>query len=78
MLADVRAGPISSLVFSKLARLARNTKELLEFAEVFRTEGADLVCLQESRHRLARWPSVLHHDRRHGIDSAETPAVAVA
>jgi site-specific DNA recombinase len=48
MLGDVRAGHISALVFSKLARLARNTKELLEFAEIFRTEGADLVSLQES------------------------------
>ena len=48
MLADVRAGKISGLVFSKLARLARNTKELLEFSEIFRAEGADLVSLQES------------------------------
>jgi len=48
MLADVRAGRISGLVFSKLARLARNTRELLEFAEIFRTEGADLVSLQEA------------------------------
>src|SRR5438067_1477058 len=29
MLADIRTGAISGLVFSKLARLARNTKELL-------------------------------------------------
>ena len=48
MLADIRAGAITGLVFSKLARLARNTKELLEFAEVFRGVGADLVSLQES------------------------------
>ena len=48
MLADVRAGSISGLVFSKLARLARNTKELLEVAEIFRACGADLVSLQES------------------------------
>jgi site-specific DNA recombinase len=48
MLADVRAGRISGLVFSKLARLARNTRELLDFAEIFRTEGADLVSLQEA------------------------------
>src|SRR3954453_15270201 len=33
MLADVRSGRIAALVFSKLARLARNTRELLEFAE---------------------------------------------
>lgn len=48
MLADVRSGHISGLVFSKLARLARNTRELLEFAEIFRQEGADLVSLQEA------------------------------
>ena len=36
MLEDIRTGRISGLVFSKLARLARNTKELLEFAEIFR------------------------------------------
>jgi len=48
MLADVKAGRITALVFSKLARLARNTKELLEFAEFFRTSGADLVSLQEA------------------------------
>lgn len=48
MLADVRSGRITGLVFSKLARLARNTRELLEFAEEFRTHGADLVSLQEA------------------------------
>lgn len=32
MLQDVRTGHIEALIFSKLARLARNTKELLEFA----------------------------------------------
>ncbi|HEX3363966.1 recombinase family protein [Phenylobacterium sp.] len=48
MLVDIRRGTISALVFSKLARLARNTKELLEFAEIFRTCSADLVSLQEA------------------------------
>ncbi len=48
MIADIRNGRISALVFSKLARLARNTKELLEFAEIFREESADLVSLQEA------------------------------
>lgn len=48
MLADVRSGVISGIVFSKLARLARNTKELLEFAEIFRACGADLVSLHEA------------------------------
>src|SRR3984957_18282615 len=35
MLGDMRAGHITGLVFSKLARLARNTRELLEFSELF-------------------------------------------
>lgn len=48
MLADIRAGHISGIVFSKLARLARNTRELLEFAELFRIAGADLISLQEA------------------------------
>lgn len=48
MLGDIRSGRISGLVFSKLARLARNTKELLEFAETFRGCGADLISLQEA------------------------------
>lgn len=47
MLHDLKTGRISGLVFSKLARLARSTKELLEFAEIFRKEGADLVSLAE-------------------------------
>lgn len=48
MLADVRRGHITGLVFSKLARLARNTKELLEFADEFRASDADLISLQEA------------------------------
>lgn len=48
MLKDVQSGRISGLIFSKLARLARNTKELLEFSEIFRQYNADLVALDES------------------------------
>jgi site-specific DNA recombinase len=48
MLADVASGKITGLVFSKLARLARSTKELLDFAEYFEKHGADLVSLAES------------------------------
>lgn len=48
MLKDVRRGHISGLIFSKLARLARNTKELLEFADIFQGLSADLISLQES------------------------------
>ena len=48
MLADIKDGHITGLVFSKLARLARNTKELLDFSEIFRQYGADLISLAES------------------------------
>ena len=40
MIEDVKKGKISGLIFSKLARLARNTKELLEFAELFKKYDA--------------------------------------
>ena len=48
MLADIKRGRIKGLVFSKLARFARNTKELLEFADHFQHHGAALVSLDES------------------------------
>ena len=47
MLADIRKGRISGLIFSKLARVARNTKELLEFSELFRQSNADMISLEE-------------------------------
>ena len=48
MLEDIRKGHITGIIFSKLARLARNTKELLDFAEYFREHEADLISLAES------------------------------
>ncbi|HLP32163.1 MAG TPA: recombinase family protein [Bacteroidia bacterium] len=48
MLNDIKKGHITGLIFSKLARLARNTKELLEIAEIFKECDADLVSLQEA------------------------------
>ncbi len=48
MLRDIHNGHINALVFSKLARLARNTKELLEFSEMFRKAGADMISLAEN------------------------------
>lgn len=48
MLRDVREGEVTALIFSKLARLARNTKELLDFADIFRECGADLVSLHDA------------------------------
>lgn len=47
MLAHVKSGHVQGLIFSKLARLARNTKELLEFADIFKRDGADMISLQE-------------------------------
>jgi site-specific DNA recombinase len=48
MLADIKRGHITGLIFSKLARLARNTRELLDFSDIFRAQNADLISLQES------------------------------
>lgn len=48
MLSHVRSGHVTALIFSKLARLARNTRELLEFADIFREHGADLISLSEA------------------------------
>ncbi|MCG3198786.1 MAG: hypothetical protein GHCLOJNM_03293 [bacterium] len=48
MLEHIRTGHIQGLIFSKLARLARNTRELLEFSEIFQSCGTDLISLQES------------------------------
>lgn len=48
MMRDVAAGRISGLIFSKLARLARSTRDLLDFADYFREHEADLISLQES------------------------------
>src|SRR5262249_43652853 len=48
MLDHVASGHITGLIFSKLARLARNTRELLDFADFFRDHGADLISLQEA------------------------------
>ncbi len=48
MIRDIKRGHISGLIFSKLARLARNIVELLDFCELFRSHDADLISLGES------------------------------
>lgn len=48
MMADVKRGHITGLIFSKLARLARNTRTLLDFAEFFQEHGADLISIEEA------------------------------
>jgi site-specific DNA recombinase len=47
MLSDIKKGHITGLIFSKLARLARNTRELLDFSDIFRQHSADMISLQE-------------------------------
>src|SRR3989338_1566055 len=48
MIGDVKRGHIDALVFSKIARLARNTRELLEIADIFQKHNKDLISLEES------------------------------
>jgi site-specific DNA recombinase len=48
MLTDIKRGHVTGLIFSKLARLSRNNRELLDFAEVFQTHNADLISLAEN------------------------------
>lgn len=48
MIQDVRNGKISGLIFSKLARLSRNLKELIEFSEIFEANKTDLISLGEN------------------------------
>jgi site-specific DNA recombinase len=48
MMDDIKRHHITGIIFSKLARLARNTKELLEFSDFFRDQQADLVSLQDA------------------------------
>lgn len=48
MMADIKRGHINGLIFSKLARLARNTRELLEFADFFRDHNADMISILET------------------------------
>ena len=48
MMRDIERGHIKGLIFSKLARFARNTRELLDFAEAFQRNGAALISIEES------------------------------
>lgn len=47
MYADIASGKIKTLIFSKLARVARNTRELLDISDYFKKHNADLVSLSE-------------------------------
>ena len=48
MMQDIKRGHITGLIFSKLARLSRNKRELEDFAEFFRAHDADMISIQDS------------------------------
>jgi site-specific DNA recombinase len=48
MMKDVERGHITGLVFSKLARLSRNRRELEDFSDFFNKHKADLISLSEA------------------------------
>ncbi len=48
MMKDVERGHITGLMFSKLARLSRNRRELEDFSDFFKKHDADLISLSES------------------------------
>jgi site-specific DNA recombinase len=48
MIQDVKEGRVEVLILSKLARLARSTRELLDIADLFKKHNATLVSMQEN------------------------------
>ncbi len=48
MFNDIQSGHINGLIFSRLARLARNTRELLEIADLFKQHNAALISIAEN------------------------------
>src|SRR5580704_3440519 len=48
MMEDIERGHVTGLVFSKLARLSRNRRELEDFSDYFRKHNADLISLSEA------------------------------
>jgi site-specific DNA recombinase len=48
MMKDIERGHISGLIFSKLARLSRNRRELEDFSDYFKKHEADLISLSEA------------------------------
>src|ERR1700712_838110 len=48
MMKDVERGHIQGLIFSKLARLSRNRRELEDFSDYFNKHDADLISLSEA------------------------------
>ncbi len=48
MIRDIEEKHITGLIFSKLARLSRNNRELMDFSDIFQRNDADLISLAES------------------------------
>jgi site-specific DNA recombinase len=48
MMKDIERGHITALVFSKLARLSRNLREVQDFGDFFEKHDADLISLSEA------------------------------
>ncbi len=48
MFNDIKSGHINGLIFSRLARLARNIRELLDIAEFFKKQNAALISISEN------------------------------
>jgi site-specific DNA recombinase len=48
MMTDIKRRHITGLIFSKLARLSRNKRELEDFAEFFKANDADMISLRDS------------------------------
>jgi site-specific DNA recombinase len=48
MMKDIERGHVTGLVFSNLARLSRNRRELEDFSDFFRKHNADLISLSEA------------------------------
>jgi len=48
MMKDIENGHITGLIFSKLARLSRNRRELEDFSDFFNKHQADLISLSEA------------------------------
>ncbi len=86
MIADVRSGTIVGLVFAKIARLARNTRELIEIAEIFQGHGADLISMDMSidtstpigRHFFRTMSSMAEWEREMIVDRISTSALTRA
>jgi site-specific DNA recombinase len=48
MMKDIERGHLGGIIFSKLARLSRNRRELEDFADYFSQHDADLISLSEA------------------------------